>query len=433
MMQAPVVIVNARNEVLAHRNRHSTKLPTVYLPTDLGGLSLATALHKQFGLKVFWLLRSDGSRFALPLLRLQSEEPSLPLGHAWVQPCDLTHGPMPEQNMLDRLNSVDESWGQYSWYQHVQDWLAQTLSQLGHNLKALDQWNSRAGNVLIRVATDGPHFWFKAVGDKNWRDFAVSQVLRQLHPLDRPRILAIETSWKAMLLEHVQGICLAECTNQRTSKRAARMLADIQKRYAEQSEVFVRAGATDLRASTLLQKAPAYLRSLEDAITRQTTVESYSGQMPSIQISEVEEMSPHLLALCAEVASLPYSDGLFNADFDPQRILFTSKGIVLIDWAQACVSWPLAASRYLWLRLMNRSLEHVSRCTLLSMAHWERWEKITGRTPIFRGASLADAFSVIAAAVLYCEQTADHLPDDRILISFGIQLRWAICSTLEDT
>lgn len=451
MMQTSVLILNAKNEFMARRNRLSITLPTIYMLHDMSGFTLTNALHKQLHLKVFFLLRSDGKRYTFPVARLQSEQTLIPANYSWVQPQALTHGPKPAQDVITCLNARDESWGQYSWYPKVEDWLTQTLSQLGCKLIALEQWHSRSGNVLLRVSTDGPQFWFKAVNDRSWRDYAVTQALKQQHPSDRPRIFATEASWKAMLLEHVQGSSLAESTNQWTLKRGARMLADVQKRYAASSEILIRAGAIDLRASTLLEKAPSYLRYVESVIARQSKLiparadslhlESASLHredpivhhriIPKLTMSELHEITPHVSTLCAVVASLPCSDSLFNAECNPRDVLITRKGVVLVDWGQACVSWPLAASRFLWLRLLNGQLHHASRFTLLSFVHSERWEKITGRTPIFRGVALVEAFCALIAAILYWEQHTEETLDDIEVLSRAVQLRWAIRSIFE--
>jgi hypothetical protein len=447
MSQTSVVIVNAKCELLAQHKPRSTRLPAVHVQKDQAGFSLFTALVEQIGLEVFWLLPPEGRRTTLPLLRLQSDTPVLPLGYSWVQPHDLTSGPMPEPDLFDRLNITGQCLGEYRWYPQVQDWLRETVARMGHELRALEPWNSSAGNVLLRVLTDGPPLWFKAVSDHNWKDFLVTQALKDLYPEDRPRILAIEPSWKTMLLEHVQGTSLAECTSLRRCQSVARKLADVQRRYSRQTDVFLRADATDLRASTLLMKAPRFFESLARAIERQYGADAdqdgylvrtpmspsaYQRSMSRVTMSELREMIPLVPALCTEVASFPLSEGLCNvSSFEPRNAILTSAGLVIVDWAEACVSWPLAANRSLWHRLANVSLRHASWCTLARVAHQYRWEKSTGLPPLFSGVFLADAFFSLAMAVLYSERHTDEPPDDRELLRFGELLKLTIHSAFE--
>ncbi len=447
MSETSVVIVNERHEVLAQYRPRSTRLPAVKVQKSLAGFSLATALAEQIGLEVFWLLLPDGGRTTLPLMRLQSDASTLPPGYAWGQPHDLTSGPMPEPDLFDRLDAGGESPGEYSWYPMVQDWLRKTLRRLGHELRVLEPWNSSVGNVLIRVSTDGPLFWFKAVRDQNWRDFLVTQTLNDLYPAHGPRIRAVEPSWQAMLLEHVQGTSLAECPTLRRCQSVARKLADVQKRYCRHTEALLRAGATDLRASTLLLKAPLFLERLAHAIEwregpvseedeciwpERMTPSAYRRFIPIITTSQLKELTLLIPALCEEVASFPSSEGLCNvSSFEPRNVILTRTGVVLIDWADACVGWPLAANRSLWHRFADLSLGQASWTLLVRLAHETRWEKINRLRPLSQGIFLADAYFSLARAILYSETHIDEPIEEREFLRFGELLKLTLPSAFD--
>ncbi len=451
--QTALVIMNAKHELLAHHKRHWTKLPTVDLARERIGFSLSRAVYEQLGLEVFFLLAPEGWQNSLPLLRLQVDSAPLPAGYVWVEPHAINCGAVPQPDLLSLLNLADESPGQYAWYPYAEDWLRRKVSELGHEVRHLEPWNSRSGNVLIRVSTGGPRFWFKAVSDANWREFLIIQALTEHHPLDRPRLHAVEPSWKAMLFENIPGITLAQCTILKDCTKATRMLADVQKKYADHTEAFLRAGATDLRASTLIQKIPGFLGSLESAIRRHPeslpdtsserspdnkpprgmTPSEYRRLLFPPNIPELKELASLLFALCSEVATLPFSDGLFNADFEPRHVLIPADGgLVLVDWAQACVGWPLAAGEYLWRRVSNVSSQHAKWCILLSSAYLRRWGEIVHSTGGYRTAYLTFPFFALTSAIRDWERQPHGVTDDASLLRFGHLLHMTVQHAFEN-
>ena len=211
--QTSVLIMNERSQVLVRQSERPLKLPRVTVEPGRAGISLVRAARDQLDIGVFCLVPATSTDGAPPPLRLQSMRPEAPNGFRWVDACDCDvdcdHTQISQ--VLSKFSPTDQEFGQYAWYPAVQDWLTGEISRCGYVIRSLEQWNGRVGGVLLRVVTNGPQFWFKAVSDFNAREIGIAQLLASTHPEHFPRVVATQPAWNAFLLEHLDGIELYDC------------------------------------------------------------------------------------------------------------------------------------------------------------------------------------------------------------------------------
>ncbi len=401
-----LAILNERQELLSFRNRRFIKLPKIGALKGRIGFELTNAVRELLGTGVYLLEPLRPGQGSLPILRFQSSCAALPTGYGWVHPHEITCGPIPEPDVLDRVWRNRVSVGGYDWYAELSEWLAEQVSRLGYRLLSLDQWNSVSGNVLIRVKTTGPQFWFKAVCDANWRDFSFAQLLSEKQFFPSPHVRAIEPLWKGMLLEHVPGTELLACQNVETFMEAMRLLAELQIRGMGSSQSLLLQGATDLRAATMSRMLPDLLRDFEDALGIMKSDDDDPESM------SLKALAPALERMCFEVASLSFCDGLVPASLNPHHVLLTPNGLVLIDWAQACVSLPLIAGESLWLNLGRESLAQARWAIRLRMEYFSCWGRAFGYSAWSSMIHHLPAFSTLAAAIFYRDREAQREGDN---------------------
>ena len=396
--KASLLILNQDKHVLACSRGIQLTLPKVDVEPGRVGISLSRAAREQLNLAIFCLVLPDVETESHHVLRLQPQGGPLPQGFAWVDPANLPDSQI-ARSVIDRVDPESEALGGYKWYEQAVAWLEINLASLGHSLRRLEQWNGRIGGILLRVVTDGPDFWFKAVSDFNIREMAIAQQLAERSPAHFPRIVATEPRWNAFLLEHVEGNELYDCNDLRVWVETAKLLADIQMNWVGAGDLLLQAGAADLRASTMMERIPAFLDHIEVAMRRQP-------KTPPERLTRVDldDLGTALHALCADVASLDISDGLSNADFSPHNTLLTSSGPVFIDWAEACVSLPLIAGEYMWNRMAVESPERVHWQGALRSAYLGCWKERYGALVMEQGARLLPAFSIFAVAMFYHER-----------------------------
>jgi hypothetical protein len=329
---------------------------------------------------------------------LQSPEQVLPPGYTWANTQELVGCEQIRQIIVD-CTPTDTEFGRFGWYTEINAWLKTQMGLLGHKIVGLEQWNGRVGGVLLRVLTDGPDFWFKAVSEFNTREFLVAQLLAKRHPAHFPRVFAADQRWNALLLEDVRGEELHDCEDLYTWKHVAASLAEIQIEWVGKSDTLIASGAADLRPSSVAQRLPALLDHVAMAMARQ-------AKTPPMILNrcELDDLGDQLETLCAEVSSFAFAEGLANADFSPHNTLITAHGPVFIDWAEACVSLPLIAGEYMWNRMVVEAPQRKDWQDALRITYLSRWSGRFGKDAVDLATRLLPAFSVLAVAMFYHER-----------------------------
>jgi Ser/Thr protein kinase RdoA (MazF antagonist) len=397
--EASLLILDGQSQVLARRVGTTLKLPRVQVESGRVGISLSRAVRDQLGLEVFCLVLPEFCESGLYPLRLQSEGAVIPSGYFWTKPSEVIDEKTHKPSVFAKKSGEDRTLGGYFWYSEVQDWLVRQLARLGYRVQSLEQWNGRISGVLLRVSTDGPQFWFKAVSDFNAREFSIAQLLASRHPSLFPSVVASEPGWNALLLEHVEGTELHTSDDPQIWERVVRVLAQMQMQWAGDVSGLLTAGAADLRPVALQSKIPAFLEHVAEAMARQ------AAPRPAIlQADDLSELKEQLRELCVETSALPFAEGLANADFSPHNTLITERGPAFIDWAEACVSMPLIAGEYLWNRMAVEASERKAWQERLRAAYLKQWSDVYGADVVGAAARLLPAFAVFAVAVFYHER-----------------------------
>jgi hypothetical protein len=393
-----LVIVEEGGRVVARRHSTGFSLPEVEVEPGRVGISLSRAVCDQLQLETFSLVLPPRAGGPLHILRLQRPDAALPPGYVWTSTTNLPEHEI-VQDALTHFSSVDTAFARYAWYTKVSEWIADHIVRLGHTCCRLEQWNGRVGGVLLRVLTDGPDFWFKAVSDFNAREFSIAQLLSDRHPTYFPRVLAAEPNWNAFLLENVCGEELNDRVDLGVWEQVAELLADVQMSWIGESSRLIAAGAADLRPSALLKKIPWFLEQVAETMARQTKTS------PAIlNKDDLADLGEQLEMLCAEISILPFSEGLANADFSPHNTLITPNGPIFIDWAEACVSFPLIVGEYMWNRMVIEAPDRKRWQEALRKAYLQRWAQNYGGAVVKGAAELMPAFAVFALLVFLHER-----------------------------
>jgi hypothetical protein len=197
-------------------------------------------------------------------------------------------------------------------------------------------------------------------------------------------------------MEHVQGTELFACDNVATWTAVAETLADVQISWMGNANELLVAGATDLRAASLAAKIPVFIEYMTESMDRQPT--TLPAKLTRLELSELAES---LYILCADVDSLPFAEGLSNADFSPHNTLIASSGPVFIDWAEVCVSLPMIAGEYFWNRMVTESPARAPWQTDLRSAYMSRWSERYEAADVEHVTRILPVFSVFAVANFY--------------------------------
>lgn len=251
------------------------------------------------------------------------------------------------EQCLHELDGYEHSrsspFAQRGWLTRVRGWAADAIRPLELELgTSFRQYNASPSFSLLRLETNGPAVWFKAVGEPNLREFPITLKLAELFPRFLPEILGTKSEWHAWLSREIEGTNLSEGRDIALWKKAATDLARLQIESISRSDSVLSSGAHDLRADKLLTSIDPFF----DLVARLMEEQS---KVPPATLGQ-EELS--LLKLRIEdsltlLEDLGIPDTLGHLDLNPWNIVVSADVCVFLDWTEAYVGHPFFSWEYL--------------------------------------------------------------------------------------
>lgn len=277
------------------------------------------------------------------------------------------------------------------WLDELLSWIKPHLHPLGLTLTGnFKQLNASPSFSLIRLETDGPAVWFKAVGEPNLHEYEITTTLAQRHPRYFPKIIAIHPDWHGWLMEEANGAQLNDALRLEHWQIAVRSLASLQKDSAGESSTLVQAGCRDRRVASLLDLIDPFLEVIADLMQQQP-------KTPPVILTQEDllKLGRILKETCARLQALGVPDSLGHCDFNPGNIIVTKGGCVFLDWAEAYAGCPFVTFEYLLAHLHKDHPERASWTDLIRQAYADEWKTFISaenRIEAFRLAPLLAVF-----------------------------------------
>lgn len=229
------------------------------------------------------------------------------------------------------------------WITRVRAWATDAIRPLGLELRpSFRQYNASPSFSLIRLETNGPAIWFKAVGEPNLREFSIILKIAELLPEFVPKIIGTKIEWNAWLSREAKGANLGETRDISSWKKAATDLARLQIEAISRSDSILTSGAHDLRADKLLKSIDPFF----DLVVR------LMEEQPKVPPATLGREELRLLRLRVEdsltlLADLGVPNTLGHLDLNPWNIVVSVNGCIFLDWAEAYVGLPFFSFEYL--------------------------------------------------------------------------------------
>jgi Phosphotransferase enzyme family len=302
--------------------------------------------------------------------------------------------------------SVNGPFGKPNSLQEVFEWAEHEIAPLGLSLNGKSrQLNASPTFSLIRMETNGPALWFKAVGEPNVREYPITLALARLFPAFVPTIIAKRDEWNAWLATEAEGTHPDESSEIQTWIAAAKALADLQLTSVGRTLHLIGAGCRDARPSSLLELVHPFLDVMAGLMEQQTVTSP--APLSRTELRTLAAQLQDALLLCAN-SGIP--NALSHLDFNDGNILVSENRCTFLDWAEACVGHPFITFEYL--------LEHMRRLRsannpwepALASAYVKSWR------PLVEHAELSTAISVapLLAAFTYAAAGGMWRNPDRI-------------------
>lgn len=281
------------------------------------------------------------------------------------------------------------------WFGEVRSWVEEVIGPLGLQLKSnLSQLNASPSFSLMRLETDGPAIWFKAVGAPNVREFPITVALAQLLPKYVPPILATRPEWNAWLTLEIKGSNLEETHDTEAWRAAATALANLQIDSIGNEIQLLSAGARDLRASALSNTLQPFLEVMAQLMKEQSKV-------PPVVLTKQELvlLSEHVHDALSKVAQLGIRNTLGHLDLNPGNVIVSPSRCKFLDWAEAYVGHPFFSFEYLREHFRRSIGANAALESQLVTAYAEPWRALLPDDVVSDALALAPMLAVIAHAV----------------------------------
>jgi len=238
-----------------------------------------------------------------------------------------------------------EPFSRLGWIHDLRFWARSEARSLGVEIKDFQQFNASETFSLVRFETDQRPVWFKAVGEPNLHEYAISQALARLFPRYMPKTIATKPEWHGWLMTN-GGMQLSELVDPEAWKTAITALGELQAQSTNRTDEIRAAGCRDLRATELLAAIEPFFETMADLMRRQT------NSPPSIlSAEEVAELKATVKLAIESMAAFGMPDSLGHSDFNPGNILIGSDRCTFIVWAEAHVGHPFLTFEYLMAHL----------------------------------------------------------------------------------
>ncbi len=423
-LMAKLLIMNPDRQVLLDNAASATCLPWVTIPefTRIAH-SATTAAREKYGLELFVILTkpadedsgTQNSPRSLVLICRDQRGDTQPLESlAWSDVRDATRQLQGEDQeifaaALKEFESYDSgaklsSFGRYCALDDLRQWYGPYLSALGVRETGIQQWNGDPWFALFRIAVEPlgkstsetpKALWFKAVGEPNTREFAVTKALTDECPYWFPRLVATNSDWHGWLMEEVNGHELDEEPDGRPWALTARILAKVQKRFVGQEDGLLSLGCKDWRMPQVLSRLDMFFDDMEEIMARQ------QADPPQIlDRHALHELKIQCQDLCHAVEDVDVPYTITHGDFSPHNVIVLNGWPVLIDWAEAYVSFPFISWEYFWNRTIK---DHPSYTSWHERMHrnyaYRVWSSMLGRKRVDEGLRLSPAMAVLVLAL----------------------------------
>jgi hypothetical protein len=280
------------------------------------------------------------------------------------------------------------------WFGELRSWVEEVIGPLGLQLKSsFSQLNASPSFSLIRLESDGPAIWFKAVGAPNTREFPITVALAQLLSKYIPPVLATRPEWNGWLTLELEGTNLGDAPGTEPWMAVATALAKLQIDSIDKHAQLLSAGARDLRAAALSSILQPFLAVIAQLMEGQ-------NKIPPVVLTrqELSTLGDQVQEAISVVEKLEIPDALGHLDINPGNIIISPNGCKFLDWAEAYIGQPFFSFEYLWEHFRRSVGADAALESQLVAAYAEPWQAVLSHDAVARVLPLMPMLAVFAYA-----------------------------------
>jgi hypothetical protein len=412
LVYRPILLTQGGTELLLINAESGFVLPSIQIDPDRRLAEQANhAVQEQFGLVAYCLFFTgletpfDSCPIRYVVMECHSDGPPRPRFGSWIpikslkgqffanlEECSAVSIAL-EQIDACRNGAKLGPFAVPGWMAALRCWTEKQLPPPIHLTGAFQQFNAHPTFSLVRLETNASALWFKAVGEPNLRELAITLALSNLFPSFVVEVIAIRSEWNGWLTAEFEGVPLHSRPARLPWERAFAALGDLQSASADHIEALLGAGCRDLRCGTLLRMVDPFIETMIPLMEGQRKV-------PPVRLDERElfMLARRLKEVIAEWAELKIPDTLGNLDLNPGNLLISPQRCVFLDWAEAYVGPPFLTFEYLLGAARRIIGDSANFEPDLMDSHLKYWRRFVSADAITRGRALAPLLAVFAYA-----------------------------------
>jgi hypothetical protein len=347
-----LALINPRSRrILVSIGEGKCHLPTVQIPSGRMAQLLTHAIETKYGLRTIHLALSPRGPWSGCAVHevLSTSGPNSGLVEVDLEHVGRDALNKDERDLLLRIiEGRDTNQGRFArlgWVDELRNRIDSCLAHRNQKLTGLVRhFNGGIDFSLLWLHTDsGPNLWFKAVGEPNAREFAITMELAQAFPTVLPHIVCAMPDWNGWLAEDADGPSLSALGDYSAAAATLRALARIQQAAIELVPKLHALGAVDWTLLRVLTLKREFFAEMPSIMAAQTSSES-----KRLTSSELSLIQTALQDVVTEFMAIGIPNTLVHGDIGHGNIKMTDRGPVFLDWAETYIGPPSSPQSTSW-------------------------------------------------------------------------------------
>ncbi len=321
-----------------------------------------------------------------------------------------------DEASYDRARPLRREWSRAGWLDQTIAWCRARLAEHGvattGHPEQMKHWSIA---IIWRIPTDGGDVWLKAVPPFFAHEGTLLQLLSPTMREHLPSVIATDREHGLLLMQPLPGDTLrpppgvpnplhraADC------EKSLRLLAGLQQQWSVRVGDLLAAGCADRRLYTLDG-------ALEAILARDAVRERFRED----ELQRLRACGATVPALVEELRGCGVPETLMHGDFYPGNIASDGDRLVIFDWTDGCVSYPLFD---LATFLPRDPVEHAAA----TQTFLEAWQPQIDAATLERAAQIAQPLACIHHATSYMRLLDGIDPSDHWEFASDVLfwLRW---------
>jgi hypothetical protein len=280
-------------------------------------------------------------------------------------------------------------------------WIDELLARTGSHrdessMPVIRHLNQGIDFCLLNLKdADGRNLWFKAVGEPNTREYALTVELARRFPEYLPKILATIPEWNGWIMEDIKGVPLNKSTSIYQCEQTLTALAVMQKKMVNDVALLSALGAKDLTCVRIASLLEPLFREALSAMQAQTSTRS-----KPLAGSELYQLQKDMESALDEFLNAGIPETLLHGDIGHGNIIATSNGPVFLDWAETYIGHPFLSAEHLLADLARSNPFFAEYQAVLRHHYSAHWTTYARQGELERVTALAPAIGAFVYAVI---------------------------------